>query len=205
MMSAADRAALSGQKDWPPPTRHALPTYADLVSRGQAPAGSAWGLFGDGDQIGTVNLLGSDAVLRAASLVRRGATFNLDYELSAFDPPVSPYRRALQHTVMSRHEGQVRDDFVNDLFPQASSQIDGLRHHRHRQYGFYGQVADSAVASGTPTLGIQHLADRGIVGRGVLLDVKHYLAASGRPLDQATQAISVKDLEATVGAQGVRF
>jgi len=152
-----------------------------------------------------VNLLGSDAVLRAASLVRRGATFNLDYELSAFDPPVSPYRRALQHTVMSRHEGQVRDDFVNDLFPQASSQIDGLRHHRHRQYGFYGQVADSAVASGTPTLGIQHLADRGIVGRGVLLDVKHYLAASGRPLDQATQAISVKDLEATVGAQGVRF
>ena len=41
------------------------------------------GLFGADDQIGTVNLLGPDTVLHAASLVRRGATYNLDYELNA--------------------------------------------------------------------------------------------------------------------------
>ena len=183
-----------------------LPSYADLRAREDAPPGSAWGLFGADDQIGTVNLLGPDTVLHAASLVRRGATFNLDYELNAFAPPVSPYRKGLQHFALCRHDGQVRDDYVNDFFPQASSHIDGLRHHRHSAHGFYGKVSDDAVGSGSPALGIQHVARKGIVGRGVLLDVQKYLADAGRPLDLRTaQAITPADLDGAARAQGVTF
>ena len=141
--------------------------------------------FGADDQIGTINLLGPDAVLEAASLVRRGATFSLDYELNAFAPPVSPFRKRLQHFAVCRHEGQVHDDYVNDFYPQASSHIDGLRHHRHRTHGFYGNVSDDAVSSGTPALGMQHIARKGIAGRGVLLDVQKYLKEQGRPLNLA--------------------
>ena len=138
--------------------------------------------------------------------MRRGATFNLDYELNAFAPPVSPYRKGLQHFALCRHDGQVRDDYVNDFFPQASSHIDGLRHHRHSAHGFYGKVSDDAVGSGSPALGIQHVARKGIVGRGVLLDVQKYLADAGRPLDLRTaQAITPADLDGAARAQGVTF
>ncbi|WP_201840152.1 cyclase family protein [Microvirga zambiensis] len=183
-----------------------LPTYADLVARTDGPPGSAWGLFGADDQIGTINLLGADNALEAASLVRRGASFGLDYELSAFAPPVSPYRKMLQHFAVCRHEGQVRDDYVNDFFPQGSSHIDGLRHHRHRTYGFYSDVSDDAVGSGLPALGVQHIARKGIVGRGVLLDVYDYRWKQGRALNLRTaDPITLDDLTGTARKQGIHF
>ncbi|RJT26120.1 cyclase family protein [Mesorhizobium waimense] len=183
-----------------------LPSYSEIMARTDGPAGSGWGLFGDDDHIGTINLLSPEAVVSAASLVKRGATFNLDYELNAFAPPVSPYRRGIQHTVVSRHDGQVYDDFVSDFFLQGSSQIDGLRHHRHKIHGFYGNVPASAVEAGSPALGVQHIAQKGIAGRGVLLDVQRYLEEQGRPLDLATNSvIALSDLEGAAEAQGISF
>ena len=43
-----------------PPRRAAeprLPRHADLPIREGAPEGAAWGVFGDDDQVGTINLL----------------------------------------------------------------------------------------------------------------------------------------------------
>lgn len=183
-----------------------LPTYAELRSRTDAPPGASWGLFGSTDQIGTVNLLDSEAVLRAVALVKRGTRFNLDYALDEFQPPISPYRRAHQHVIDSRHNGQIRDDHLGDFYLQASSQIDGLRHHRHKVYGFYNYAADDEIEVGTATLGIQHVAQTGIVGRGVVVDVERYLAECGRPIDlSGPYAISVADLDGAAAAQGVRF
>lgn len=185
-------------------TPAALPTYAELLQRQDAPPGSSWGVFGAGDQLGTLNLLGEPEARTAAALVRRGATFNLDYEVNAFSPPVSPNRRAARHTMFSRHDGRVRDDRLDDFYLQVSSQIDGLRHHRHAVHGFYGGVADESVAAGTTYLGIQHAAAKGIVGRGVLLDVGRYLAARGTPLDlRRAEAIDVATLDEVARVQGV--
>src|SRR5918994_1554737 len=103
-------------------TRIQLPTYADLMKRTDAPAGSAWGLFGPDDHIGTINLLSSDSAVRASSLVRRGKVFNLDYELNAFRPPLSPYRKELEHNVFARHEGHILDDSISNFFLQGSTQ-----------------------------------------------------------------------------------
>jgi len=183
-----------------------LPSYAELLHRRDAPPGSSWGLFGPGDELGTLNLLGPDQAREAAALVRRGAVFNLDYEVNAFSPPVSPNRRAARHTMLSRHDGCVRDDRLDDFYLQVSSQIDGLRHHRHAIHGFYGGVPDEVVEVGSPTLGMQHVAAKGIVGRGVLLDVARHLAAHGRPLDLSRgEPISTSTLDEVAEAQGVEL
>lgn len=185
---------------------YSLPTYAQLLHRDDAPPGSSWHLFGPGDQLGTLNLLDDQAARAAARLVRRGAKFNLDYELDAFRPPVSPNRRPVRHTITALHDGQVRDDHVDELYLQVSSQIDGLRHHRHPVHGFYGGVADDAIRVGSPVLGIQNATVKGIVGRGVLLDVGRYLAGRGEPLDLRTpEAISTRTLDQVAAAQGVDF
>lgn len=169
-----------------------VPSYADLRVRTDAPPGSSWGIFGPGDQLGTLNFLGPERIAAAARLVRTGRVFALDYPLDAFDPPPVRFRHLLQHHIFGVDPDH-RDDWVDSLYLQAGSQIDGLRHMRHPEYGFYGGVPADRVGVGLPDLGIQLVAERGIVGRGVLLDVE--------PLGK--DRITVSDLEATADACGV--
>lgn len=186
------------------PAGRPLPTYAELLERTDAPPGSAWGLFGPDDALGMLNHLTPERTRQAAALVRTGASFSLDYPLDAFSPPVSPNRKASRHTMFARHDGCVRDDKLDDFYLQVSSQIDGLRHHRHAVHGFYNGVSDDDVTEGTAALGIQAVAAAGIVGRGVLLDVSRHLAARGRPLDlREAEAITTETLDEVAAAQGV--
>lgn len=183
-----------------------LPTYDDLLRRTDAPPGSSWGVFGSDDDLGTLNFLTPEQAVRAAGLVHRGATFNLDLPVHAFDPPIT-HRTPPRHTIFS-HASYHRDDRLDGLFLQGTSQIDGLRHFRHPQHGFYNGVPDEAVASGTPRLGINVMAEKGIVGRGVLLDVAAWREATGHPVRHtgpAPTALRVADLEDTAAAQGVAF
>jgi kynurenine formamidase len=181
------------------------PSYAELRARTDAPPGSAWGVFGAGDQLGTVNLLGPDQARAAAGLVRSGRTFNLDYPLDAFDPPFNPIRHIHRHEIFGRHASH-RDDYLDGFYLQAGSQLDGLRHMGHPDYGFYNGADAASFTAHDPTLGIGRWADHGLVGRGVLLDVERHLAAAGRPIDQTTnQAVGVDVLESTAAAQGVSF
>ncbi len=178
-------------------------SYDDLLSRSDAPPGSAWGLFGPNDQLGTLNFLGSEQVIAGAACIRRGAVFNLDLPLDAFDPPLVRHRPPPKHRVV-RTSSDVCDDWLDDFNTQGSSQIDGLRHMRHPDYGFYNGVADTEIREGSPDLGIHHWTERGIVGKGVLIDVARYLESSGSPIDcRSSQAITAADLDAAVAEQGV--
>jgi hypothetical protein len=64
-----------------------LPNYSELPVRAGAPAGSSWGLWGDDDVFGTLNLATPERAARGAALVRRGAVFNLNLELELPSPP----------------------------------------------------------------------------------------------------------------------
>lgn len=161
----------------------ALPTYRQLLDRTGAPPGSTWGLFGDGDERGMANLATQEGVLDAMSCVRRGACFSLDYPLNAFDPSIAN-RPPPAHHVVSRHRDQ-RDDYLDGFWPQASSQVDGLRHRRHHEHGFYGGAADADISAGSPTLGVNRWADSPIVARALLVDVSLFRAAKGSPIDHA--------------------
>ena len=52
-----------------------LPSYDELPYKPGNPPRSAWGLWGDYDQIGTINLLTPERVTAAAKLVRRVRPF----------------------------------------------------------------------------------------------------------------------------------
>jgi hypothetical protein len=177
-------------------------TFAELMARSDAPAGSTWGLFGDADELGMINLLTPQRVLSGMRCVRRGAVFNLDLPLDAFDPPIS-YRQPPRHTMLQKIPHHW-DDYVDGLWLQGSSQIDGLRHYMHSDHGYYNDHEAAAIREGSPVLGINRWSEHGIVGRGVLLDLARHRASAGTPIDYRRRAaFSADDLDATAAAQGV--
>ncbi|WP_326834199.1 cyclase family protein [Amycolatopsis rhabdoformis] len=179
-----------------------VPDYEQLRARTDAPAGSSWGLFERSPERGMANFAQAAQVAAAAGLVRRGTVVNLDYPLDAFDPSVV-WRTPPEQTITSSHADQ-RDDYVDHLWLQASSHVDGLRHRRHHEAGFYGGVPDSAVAAGTPALGVQRWAEEPIVGRGVLVDLARFREAHGSPIDHAGgEPLPLDLVEQTLAHQGV--
>jgi len=180
-----------------------LPSYDQLPVKKGAPPGSAWGLWGDDDELGCLNLLTPERAAVAAGLVGRGAVFPLNLRIDRPDPPLYG-RGAVRHTITGEG-GDGRDDYLDNFWPQASSQWDSLRHVRHPEYGWYNGVSDDEIVAGDGgKLGIDTMARRGIAGRGVLLDVARHFASQGRWLDYlAPEIITPDDLEACSRAQGV--
>jgi kynurenine formamidase len=179
-------------------------TYQDLLQRKDQPPGSSWGLF-DNPQRGMAELAGAAQVLRGVSSVTDGRTFSLDYTLDHFAPGIVGSRQAPHHEITSSHRDQ-RDDRLDGFWLQGSSHLDGLRHRRHHQYGFYNGFSDAAVADDPDVLGVEHWAAQPIVGRGVVIDVAGYLAEAGRPLSHLDGSlIEPEDLDAALARQEVSF
>lgn len=180
-----------------------VPSYQELRRRTDAPTGSSWGVFGATDELGTLNFLTPERTLAAASAIRSGQVFNLDYPLDRFAGPIR-FRGLPRHSIYAigplgdgtwgaidpqnppaGHSVHILDDYVDGLYLQGSTQIDGLRHHAHPEHGLYNGFAWEEIRVGTPTLGIQHWSERGIAGRGVLIDVAEYRERTGMPLDHS--------------------
>jgi hypothetical protein len=53
------------------------PEFDSLPLRAGDPKASAWGLYGEGDELGTLNLLGPDTVKQAIAEVKLGETISL--------------------------------------------------------------------------------------------------------------------------------
>lgn len=160
-----------------------LPRFFELPVRPGAPPGSSWGVFGDDDEIGTLNFIGPEHVAAAAQLVRQGKVFSVNLDLELPNPPLFG-RKPIRHTLFEKYGGTALDDYIDDLYPQASTQWDGLRHFGDPDYGFYnGAQRTELTARGAGRLGMQNWARRGIAARGILLDVARALAGEGGALD----------------------
>lgn len=188
------------------PTPTKLPTYRELPAKPGNPPHTAWGLFGDGDNVGMFNLQTPEVVVAAARLVRKGAVFAMNWEQEQPNPPLFG-RGKFRHTVFREipigHHG---DDVLDNFFTQASSQWDGLTHVGDYEHGFWGGVKNEQLRNNPDKsrLGIDHWARRGIAGRALVLDVERYRRAVGRPLDcSVDDKITVEDLEGTLRAQKV--
>lgn len=173
------------------------------MARTDAPAGAAWGVHGPDDEIGTLNFLTPDRIVAASKLVRKGCVFNLDCPVNAIN---LPFRTAAKHIILGGAEHHTRDDYLDSFYLQAGTQIDGLRHVKHPIHGFYGKATDADITPGSSRLGIQHYAEHGIAGRGVLLDVARHLKSQGKELDHHRgEAFSVQLLDEVARAQNVEF
>jgi kynurenine formamidase len=188
------------------PASGGFPSFADLQARTDgAPAGASWGVFGADDEIGTINLLDQSRVLAGAREIVLGEVHSLNWQVDL--PRRNSYRRTPKRVHLGVGNSFGRDDYIERFFLQYSSQWDGLRHIISMDNRFYNGVEAAIVdEEGSATLGIHLWAQRGIAGRGVLLDVARQCLQSGTPIDPRTNfAIDTALLDATAAAQNVRI
>src|ERR1700688_4624810 len=86
-----------------------LPLYDQLPVRPGLPAGSSWGLWGDEDYLGCLNLLSPDRVKAAVAEVQHGTVFPLNHDLASPSPPLFG-RSTLSHQVHWIDDGFGHDD-----------------------------------------------------------------------------------------------
>ncbi|KAF5348359.1 hypothetical protein D9758_010908 [Tetrapyrgos nigripes] len=213
-----DKAAVAVAKDW-----KNLPTFDDLPDF-KGLKGCAWEVWGQDDELGTVNMLTDEVVKRAAvEEFVTGKCVSLNWPLNF---PSSPLfgRKAPEVNMMNKYDrAAVRDDEIH-INTQSGSQWDGLRHFGIQEHSvFYNNVHKDTLAVGVvpmsdpsnidpliTKIGIQNWASHGICGRGVLLDlVKFFTEGSNDkklPYNPwTTHGFTVADLEACAQKQGVKF
>jgi kynurenine formamidase len=176
------------------------PTYRELLARPGKPPGSTWGLWGDDDEVGALNLVTPDLVAAAARLVRRGAVFPLNWALENPRPALFG-RGSIEH--VKRDAGFGMDDHFDRFFPHGSSHWDSFGHFANPEHGYYGGRTPEQLKGPGAKNSIAAWARRGVAARFLLADVERWRAATGRPIAQGTpEAIGLADLRATLAAQG---
>jgi kynurenine formamidase len=184
------------------------PKFEDLPLKSGDPKASAWGLWGDGDELGTLNLLTPEVVRAAVAEVQLGQTVPLNLPLDCPLVPMNPRRKPCSHNIISK--GYANDDEL-DINTQGSSHWDGLRHYPYQNCDpprYYNGTLQEDITgdSATERIGIQNVARRGIAGRAVLLDWRSWAIKRGVvPSPFSTHRIPLSDLKAVAKEQGVQF
>jgi hypothetical protein len=157
-----------------------LPEYDELPKIAELGIAHSWEVYGKDDEYGTLNNLDDANILAALTQVKTGERIGLTLPVNAITPPLYG-RQSLKHTLIQDNRN-TWDDKLDDFYPQSSSQWDGFRHIRCREFGFYGGVTQDPTEIGE-RLGVQSWAKSGITGRGVLLDVERYISATEKDYD----------------------
>ncbi|KAH7633032.1 hypothetical protein B0T09DRAFT_85391 [Sordaria sp. MPI-SDFR-AT-0083] len=162
-----------------------IPNFDALPLRPGDPKYSTWGLYGEKDELGTLNRLTDERVAEAAkNEIKAGVRISLNWPLSAQaqapkkdkdsdSESVGFFNRKLFHQDLFAKPPRCVNDDVWTFNTQVSSQWDGLRHYAYQKERlFYNGVTMEEIHedSGSGVNGVQAWAKKGIVGRGVLVD-----------------------------------
>ncbi|KAL5528943.1 hypothetical protein ACEPAG_4917 [Sanghuangporus baumii] len=197
-----------------------LPSFDELPNFHEY-TGCAWGVWGEGDELGTINLLTEDVVRETAKLVKTGQTVCLNWPLNFPEKPLFS-RRPPHIELIKRIPTSTSNDDEITINSQSGSQWDGLRHFGIAAHGvFYqntpaqffkqGKVPNSdplKVDTELIKFGIHNWAQHGISGRAVFLDMVRFFTKDGKPLPYdpwTSHAITVPEIESCARAQGVTF
>jgi hypothetical protein len=189
------------------------PTFAELNRPDATGLPLAWGVWGEADEVGTLNNIAPGTTAAAAGLVRRGVRFNLNLPLHTplgeIGPAAHALRKAPVPTLFKRKVSglEVRDDKIDDLYLQASTQWDGLSHIGDPLHGFYNGVQDAQITQREGTrLGIEHYVRLGIATRGVLVDLPRFYGARGDNWSpMGSQNAPARDVAGAITAAGLRL
>jgi len=102
------------------------PSFDSLPLREDGPHGNAWGLFGNTDQLGMLNLLTADTTLAATREIVKGIRISTDLPLNFFKTPMFK-RQSFHQQIIHKSPRTVSDDVLT-FNTQSSSQWDGFRH-----------------------------------------------------------------------------
>ena len=177
-----------------------IPPFASLPKLTGNGVQHAWDVWGRGDNLGTLNRLTGAAVAAASAGVRTGERIGVSLPMGLPDPPFFG-RKGFRHNFEPMGP-TAWDDWVDGFYLQCSSQWDGLRHVGSPD-GWYGGWRGQPADDLEP-LGIHHWAERGIIGRGVLVDLAAQASGADAGYDPfARVTFRPADLSAALEAQGV--
>lgn len=185
-----------------------LQTVKDLALKHRT-----WNHWGPDDELGAMNYVSPEAIVAAATLVRKGKVISLALPLDSSGPQTGALGRVNPVHSMIQDGGDIalgsQDSIVGGLrftddavyMPlQCATQWDALAHifHDGQMYNGYGlEYVDSKGARRNAITNINEKA----VGRGVLLDVARF---KGQRWLDVGYPIEGADLEGCCEAQGVK-
>lgn len=172
-----------------------------------------WGKWGPDDEVGCLNYLDRDAVLRGVQEVRNGEVFTLQAQMGhPHGDPVFPGRESIQReNILDESSwapgksgapdfpgGMHYADDKAVIFLQGSTQYDALGHVWYNGQIWNGYDADTTVG-GLDKASVLPIAERGVAGRAVLIDMARH---RGKQYLEKGETFDHKDLEAAAEAQG---
>lgn len=187
-----------------------VPELTELLAN----APTNWGKWGADDEVGALNYLTATEVLRGVAEVKDGKVFTLQRIIG--DPkgdPVWPGRTPAERTQIldeSSWDGDGAPDYPGGLhyaddkinaFLQGSTQYDALGHLWYDGKIWNGYDARTTVG-GLDKASVQPIAERGVVGRGILLDMARFRGK--KTLDKG-ETFTHEDLTACAAAQGTEI
>ena len=177
-----------------------IPLYDELPYNETLKMHCSWGVFGEEDELGTINLLTPEIVKKASSEVVKGKVFNLSLPLNLPDPPL--FRESYKHIIYSSNRNS-QDDYLDSFYLQGSSQWDSLRHIRAREFGFYNGITGEEAGPKGNKLGIEKWAEHGMIGRALLVDIPNFMEKNNRPYNPREEyKITPELLEEVMSWQG---
>jgi len=186
---------------------HAHPTIQSIIEKV-----NNWGRWGPDDELGTLNYIMPDKRVRAAQLVRRGATFSLSLPLDRFglQPPMDR-RLNPQHIMLTSgsdllagtqpgHKGGFgyADDMII-MALQAATHWNALSHMFY-DYHMYNNRHCSLVSSEGAAKNSITVASASIVSRAILLDFPRALNIPWLPEDHH---ITIEEIEHILSQQSI--
>jgi kynurenine formamidase len=171
-----------------------------------------WGRWGANDEIGGLNFLTNEEVLRGIRAVKQGRVFMLGVPVARPQgDPTHPIRSQPIHT-LTMDEGfyisgrakpfpgglKYSDDVVT-MFPQSTTQYDALGHAWYGNHLYNGYDPKTTIG-GLQKCSIQPIAEHGVVGRGILLDAARY---KGKKYLDRGEGVTLADLQNTAKKQGI--
>ncbi|GAC56972.1 hypothetical protein GOHSU_14_01390 [Gordonia hirsuta DSM 44140 = NBRC 16056] len=188
-----------------------VPELTELL----ADSPSNWGKWGADDEVGSLNYLTAEQVLKGVSLIKRGELFTLQRLIG--DPngdPVwpgrSPATKEMVYDESDWDEGGEGPAFPGGLhyaddkleaFLQGSTQYDALGHVWYGGQIWNGYDARTTIG-GLEKASVEPIAERGVAGRAVLLDLARW-----RGVDALgpKESFDHNDLQECAKAQGVEL
>ena len=207
-----------------------MATMADF--RSTAKRVRNWGRWGEEDQLGTLNFITAEKVAAASQLARKGKVFPLGVEFGSGGPQGDFLYRQNPVHVMTIDGGDAEtfisngvawadnptavqlaetlaasplrfnDDMI--IMPlQAATQWDALSHVYYEEHLYNGFSSREVSSQGAHRCSIGCAIPKGVVSRGVLLDVVRH--RGNEICIDAEKQVTPEELDAIAEAQGVRI
>jgi kynurenine formamidase len=165
-----------------------------------------WGRWGTEDRLGALNFVRPEHIRRAASLVRLGRTISLSLPVNTAAGPDN--RHPAVHYMATGHDDDIGSgslrfatDYIGmEFHGDCHTHIDALC---HVSYGgrLYNDVpVDRVSTKGASDLDISDYA-RGIVGRGVLIDIPRVRGISWVEPGEAVTRAEIEHAEAVLNVR----